>query len=99
MPTCQKCKQQWRWKQTIRKMFTLDTGMICPHCGKKQFLTTRSKKKSNLLVFTIPLIMLLGVLFSVPPLIILICIALSSFAVISVYPFFFELTNEEEALW
>lgn len=99
MPICQKCHQQWGWMQTIRKMFTLDTSMICPHCGKKQYLTIRSKKKSNLLVFIIPFIMLLGVLFSVPPLITLIGIVLSSVAVIGIYPLFFELANEEEALW
>lgn len=45
MPICQNCHKQWSWKQTVKKMFTLDTGMICPNCGKKQLLTTQSKKE------------------------------------------------------
>lgn len=99
MPICQNCHQQWGWKQTVRKMFILDTGMICPHCGKKQFLTTESKKRAGLLNFLTPLVMLFGVLFDLPLSIILIMIFTSGLAIFAAYPFLVEFTDEEQALW
>jgi CXXC-20-CXXC protein len=44
MPTCQNCDQKWGWKQTLKKSFTLDTGMICPYCEKKQYTTKKVDK-------------------------------------------------------
>lgn len=99
MPICQNCHKQWSWKQTVKKMFTLDTGMICPYCGKKQFLTTESKKRAGLTNFLTPLVMLLGVLFDLSLTTILILLAVSFFVVIASYPFLVELAEEEEPLW
>lgn len=99
MPICQNCHKQWSWKQTVKKMFTLDTGMICPYCGKKQLLTTQSKKRAGLTNFLTPLAMLFGVLFNLSVITIFILIIASGVIVIAAYPFLVELTEEEEPLW
>ncbi|WP_404335342.1 TIGR04104 family putative zinc finger protein [Planococcus rifietoensis] len=99
MPICQNCHKQWSWKQTVKKMFTLDTSMICPHCGKKQLLTTQSKKRAGLLNFLTPLAMLFGVLFNLSVITIFILIIASGVIVIAAYPFLVELTEEDEPLW
>ncbi len=99
MPICQNCKHYWSWKQTIKKTFTLDTGMNCPSCGKKQFLTSKSKKRSNVLVFLAPFIMLLDILFNIPSLITLGLLAFSFFFAVAISPFFIKLTNENAPLW
>lgn len=96
MPICQNCHQQWKWKQTVKKMFTLDTGMICPYCGKKQFLTSEAKKRNNIVIFFTPLIMLIGLIFSIPPEITLVLIVLNFFVIISVYPLMINLANDED---
>jgi len=99
MPICQNCHEQWNWKQTVKKMFTLATGIKCPYCEKTQFLTTRSRKRSSITAFFAPLIMLLGILIDLSPVITLMLLAASFFAAIAVYPFLIELTDEEEPLW
>lgn len=99
MPICHNCHKQWTWKQTVKKMFTLDTGMICPYCDKKQFLTTQSRKRSSITAFFAPFIMLVGILFDLSPVTTLILLAVSLFAAIAIYPFLVEFTDEEEPLW
>ncbi|MDR4889763.1 hypothetical protein RGU12_19910 [Fredinandcohnia sp. QZ13] len=46
MPTCQKCKNKWSWKQTFKKSFTFTNAMTCPYCGEKQYITARTRKIS-----------------------------------------------------
>ena len=99
MPICQNCNHHWSWKQTIKKMFTLDTGMNCPSCGNKQFLTSKSKKRSNVLIFLAPFIMLLNILFDMPGPITLGLLVLAFFFAFAIYPFLIKLTNESEPLW
>ncbi|MGM0896539.1 MAG: TIGR04104 family putative zinc finger protein [Bacillota bacterium] len=99
MPICHNCHKQWSWKQTVKKMFTLDTGMICPYCGKKQFLTTQSKKRAGLVNFLTPLVMLLGVLLDLSSITILMLIIASGAVIIAAYPFLVEFSDEEQPLW
>ncbi|WP_379083159.1 TIGR04104 family putative zinc finger protein [Metaplanococcus flavidus] len=100
MPTCQNCNNQWSWKQTVKKMFTLDTAMVCPYCGKTQYYTDPSKKRNGLLVFLAPLVMLFGLLFDIPPHITLGILVMTFFFSIAVSPFLIKITNKKEPpLW
>ncbi|GAB4074859.1 hypothetical protein GCM10028778_23620 [Barrientosiimonas marina] len=70
-----------RGGQTFKKSFTLDTGMVCPYCGEKQYVTQRSRKKNALYAFIAPVLLLL-ILFIL--------------IYLGVYPNLVELSNEEE---
>jgi|SRR5690625_119355 len=98
MPTCQNCGKDWNWKQTVKRSFTLGTGMKCPYCESKQYFTTKARRRSSLLSFIVPLLILLPWLFelSIPA---IISIFIGFFLVfIGIYPFLVELSNQEEPL-
>lgn len=99
MPICQNCHKQWSWKQTVKKMFTLATGIECPYCGNTQFLTTRSRIRSSIIAFFAPSIMLLNIFVDLSLVAALILLGGSFIAAIAMYPFLIELTDEEEPLW
>jgi len=99
MPTCQSCHHEWSWSETFRKSFTLDTALTCPHCGNKQYITKKSRKRTSLLVFSIPLIMLLRLIFSMTPLISIILFVGVGLIVFISFPYLTELSNQEEPLW
>lgn len=98
MPTCQNCDREWTWKQTFKKMFTLDGAMECPYCGAKQYYTKRSRKRTAALTFIIPSVILLNFLDISPYLLVgtYLVVVLSIFGI---GPFLVELSNEEESLW
>ena len=98
MPTCQNCDNKWSWKQTFKKSFTLGTGMTCPFCGVKQYITPRSRKKSSLVAFIAP-ILLLSNLFFGPSLLILFVLIGSISLFLGLYPFYIEISNKEEPFW
>ncbi|MBR7794498.1 hypothetical protein GT022_00385 [Agaribacter marinus] len=96
MPICQKCNNKWSWKQTLKKMFTLDTGMTCPYCREKQYLTQKSKKKAGLLNFFVPLPLLFNIFFDIPGIILLRLFPVLFFLIMSLHPFLIRLSNIEE---
>ncbi len=54
MPTCQHCHYEWSYKQTLKMSRTLDPAMPCPHCGTKQFLSKKARRKTSMLNFLPP---------------------------------------------
>ncbi|RPF53891.1 TIGR04104 family putative zinc finger protein [Aquisalibacillus elongatus] len=100
MPKCQNCDQQWSYKQTVKKSFTLDTGMPCPYCERKQYPTAKTRKKASLLNF-VPLLSLLLPVFwnDISGWVVLGLLLGSSIFLMSVYPVMLKLSNEEEGLW
>ncbi|MGP4074674.1 TIGR04104 family putative zinc finger protein [Halobacillus sp. K22] len=99
MPVCKNCKEEWTWGETMKKSFTLATGITCPYCDRKQYLTASSRKKSSLSIFLIPLVMFISLLFdNSSPLFLFFLIAIAAL-VMSLQPFIMELSNEEEPLW
>ena len=98
MPTCQNCNQKWSWKQTLKSSLTLATGMICPYCKEKQYVTSRTRKRSSLVGFIAPILMLLNIFFG--PSIAIVFILIVFFPLfLGIYPYWIELSNEEEFLW
>lgn len=98
MATCQSCGKAWRWKQSFKKMFTLDTALECPHCGKKQYLTPKARKRSSVYTLLTPFILLLLFLFDVSPLISIGVLFVFLLLMMGTYPFIIELSNQEEDL-
>src|SRR5699024_3825172 len=99
MPTCQNCDKDWSWKQAVKSSFTLDTGMKCPYCESKQYLTTKARKRSSMFPFIVPLLILLPWFseLSIPA---MISIFIGFYLVfLGIYPFLIELSNREERLW
>jgi CXXC-20-CXXC protein len=96
MPICKNCQNKWNWKQTMRKMFTLDTAMICPYCGEKQYQTRKSKRKSAFLNALVTLPLLLNILFEIPGVILLSLFPVLFFLIMSLNPFLIHLSNKEE---
>ncbi|PKR76795.1 hypothetical protein CEY16_13325 [Halalkalibacillus sediminis] len=95
MPTCQSCGKEWSWKQTFRKMFSLDKGLVCPYCGKKQYQTKASKKN----MFYVTLIILSPLLL--PAAIELKLVMLLSLFIISIlsFPYIINLANKEDPIF
>ena len=97
MAACKNCGKEWTWKQTVVTLFRF--RLICPHCGKRQYLTAASKSKTGLFGF-IPIISmpifnlfhvswwLIGIIMT--PVLIVIWIS---------YPYMIEFSNEDEPLW
>src|SRR5699024_11417124 len=96
MPICKNCHNKWNWNQTFKSMFTLDTGMNCPYCEEKQYQTRKSKKKTGVLNFLVPLPLLLNLLFDLPLGILLSSFPILFFLLISLTPFLIHLSNREE---
>ncbi|TRM10781.1 hypothetical protein FH966_03085 [Lentibacillus cibarius] len=96
MPTCQNCHNKWSWKQTMKKMFTLDTGMNCPYCGERQYQTRKSRKNAGLLNFFILLPLLLNIFFDIPAAILLSSFPVLFFLVMSLNPVLMHLSSKEE---
>lgn len=96
---CTQCQHTWNWKETVKSSLPLDTAMICPHCGNKQYATVKSKKRMAIPTFLIPLPILLTAFTDWPflPIVgIMLAIAAISFAIM---PRLMELTDEEEHLY
>jgi len=98
MPICQNCHHKWTWKQTFKRSFTLDTGMKCPSCEEKQYMTSRARKRSTAIPFLVPLIMLGNLIFGSSYFSLIALIIFIPFIFV-LYPFIMELSNKEEPLW
>ncbi|MCP2035104.1 CXXC-20-CXXC protein [Planomicrobium sp. HSC-17F08] len=101
MPTCTHCQTKWTWKKTIKKTFklTLSGKLICPVCGKGQYISLKSRKKIGFLNMLIVLPFLLNAIASVNPLIIIGFMVLLFCFCVAYMPFLTELSAEEEPLW
>ncbi|WP_212921721.1 TIGR04104 family putative zinc finger protein [Ornithinibacillus bavariensis] len=96
MPTCKSCGTEWAWKQTVKKTFS---NMKCPHCGEKQYLTARSRKKSSVVAFLAPLTLLFSFIVNFSSIVTIILLIGLSIVWFGLSPCIVELSNEEEPLW
>ena len=99
MPTCQHCGKEWKWKQTLKKMFTMDSGMKCPYCHEKQYMKTKTKRRNKLSLIVVPIIILLSILFNIPVSLTFYLLIGILILIIGFYPFLIELSNVEESIW
>ncbi|MGK7377923.1 TIGR04104 family putative zinc finger protein [Planococcus sp. 1R117A] len=99
MPKCTYCDLQWSWKQTIKKMFTLNNKLECPVCGKTQYISRKSKKRLSLLNIAILLPLLLNVFASTNPLFIIALIFSLFLLSLAIMPFLTIFSDKEEPMW
>ncbi|WP_313238283.1 TIGR04104 family putative zinc finger protein [Sporosarcina ureae] len=95
MPTCEKCTNQWSWKQTIKKTSTLNPVMTCPYCGEKQYQTQKSRGRVGMLTPIVLLPLLIQLFFDVPGAILLSLFPVLFIFVIILYPFLVKLSSQE----
>jgi CXXC-20-CXXC protein len=96
MPTCEKCNEQWTWKETLKTTFTLDPAMTCPKCGRTQYQTQKSRIKSSILNFVILLPLPLNLFFDIPGVILLSSFPILFVLVMTLYPFLMKISSKEE---
>lgn len=99
MPTCQNCQRQWNWKQTFKNSFILIGGMTCPSCEEKQYLTSRMRKRSMIIPLIVIFLIVLGNLLFASSYVYMFAIFVLLPLFLVIYPFFVELSNEEEPLF
>lgn len=97
MPTCENCHSRWRYKETIKKSFTLDPAMICSYCGEKQFQTQKSKVK---VAFLTPITFLLWLIvqnvFAIPLAVTISIATIFIVIIILILPLLIELSSTEK---
>ncbi|SDJ12047.1 TIGR04104 family putative zinc finger protein [Salimicrobium halophilum] len=98
MPECENCKYTWTWKETIRKSFRSSLGMNCPNCGEKQYWTLKSKRMNGLLPMTVPLVMVLYLLFDLPAAVALAALFLAFLVIMIIQPFLVDVGNDDEMI-
>lgn len=99
MPTCQNCQRQWNWKQTFKNSFILIGGMTCPSCEEKQYLTARMRKRGTIIPLIVIFLIVLGNLLFASSYVYMFAIFVLLPLFLVIYPFFVELSNEEEPLF
>ncbi|MFD2044849.1 TIGR04104 family putative zinc finger protein [Ornithinibacillus salinisoli] len=95
MPTCQHCKKDITYKQTLKMIFRSK----CPSCGVKQYASAASRKKSAIYAFLYPVIFFANVFFNFSWWITSLFILIVALIIFSTYPFIMEFSNEEEPFW
>ncbi|SFM06925.1 cxxc_20_cxxc protein [Gracilibacillus orientalis] len=99
MPTCQHCHNEWSYKQTFKRLFTLDSAMTCPYCDTRQFLTKMAKRKTSILNFPAALVILLPTVVDVSIMISVFSLVLTLTVMAAIYPTLVELSNKEEFMF
>lgn len=99
MPRCQQCQHNWSFMQSIRTMLTFRMKMKCPICGKTQYLSAKSRKLSSFISLPIIVVWVLLASLQVPLPVQIVYVVIAVFGIFLLMPMFYELSNEEEALW
>ncbi|MGE7623638.1 TIGR04104 family putative zinc finger protein [Viridibacillus sp. NPDC096237] len=63
LPVCENCHEKWNWRVSIKKMFTFNRTMFCPHCEKKQYQTKKSRIRMSQFVLLPNLVLLINAFF------------------------------------
>ncbi|WP_166786753.1 TIGR04104 family putative zinc finger protein [Jeotgalibacillus salarius] len=102
MPVCQNCNYKWTYSETLkRSVFIGPNGAKCPDCNEKQYPTTRSRQKWGVLAGLIPVLMIIitGMILDFAWPVALFIALVAAILVITLLPFTFDLSNENEPLW
>ncbi|RKD69609.1 CXXC-20-CXXC protein [Sinobaca qinghaiensis] len=99
MPECQYCFHTWSWWHVTKKSFTIRTYMICPHCQTEQYPTARTRKLSSGFSFLGVLMIVLLNFFLGPSAASILAFFIVLPIYLSIFPWYLQLSNEEEALF
>lgn len=99
MPICQNCHCRWTWKQMFKKQYNFSGEMTCPYCGAKQNYSKKTKKWSGIIPIISIIVMMTGnLIFGPSPIWVFLLLSLIPLYFI-LFPFFAEISNEEEHLF
>ena len=99
MPTCEKCKTQWTWQQSVKASWKIRGAMRCPHCRSDQYATAKSRQRLTLINWMILLPLLFAALMDLP-LVYTISMIGALFAVaLSLIPKSLQLSSSLEPMW
>ncbi|MEH7236835.1 TIGR04104 family putative zinc finger protein [Bacillus sp. JJ1562] len=88
----------WSWKQTIKKSLTYKNAMSCPYCGENQYISSRTRKRTAVIGFIAPALILVNLFLDSPLVILYTMMGLIPLFIV-IYPFYLELSNKEEPLF
>ncbi|KMJ57681.1 hypothetical protein AB685_15945 [Bacillus sp. LL01] len=80
-------------------MFTFKQAILCPYCGENQYLTKSSRQKLCLLPMVFPLLTVPFISFGIGGLYLSIVYFICFVSMLSLIPFLYKLSNENEPLW
>ncbi|WP_079710139.1 TIGR04104 family putative zinc finger protein [Paraliobacillus ryukyuensis] len=98
MPHCQHCGTRWKWMQTLKTTFTMNTydGVTCPYCGEKQYQTKKSRRNTYLLYLFFPILFVINLLVDVPSFLNLVLLIIFFISAILLFPRILKLSSENE---
>ncbi|MGM8214272.1 TIGR04104 family putative zinc finger protein [Bacillaceae bacterium W0354] len=97
--TCKNCNHKISYIQSIHTGLIPKVGLKCPNCHKQMYYTAKSRKQSMYFVVVIPIVMIILQLFKISLPLTFGIAGLIGVITIFIFPFLFELTDEEEPLW
>lgn len=100
MPECQNCNYKWSWKTAFKKAMKFNSGIECPNCGRKQYVTTKSRIRGSIIgSLSGPIIIFSSMIFDLD---LLATIAFGLLLIVLVTlttPYTIELSNDNKPLW
>lgn len=96
MPECTHCAYKWSWDKLLANMLIPKMYLHCPDCGKKQYFTAKSRKKTTYLTAIIPAALVLVTYLKVPTLLYVLILSAAAFLVACLLPFLAEFTDKED---
>ncbi|SDQ10870.1 cxxc_20_cxxc protein [Virgibacillus subterraneus] len=94
MPICQNCGNEWTWIQSVAAF-----KMKCPHCGKKQYETNKSRQIRSWLDFLPLAVFPITVLLDLSLWAVLVTIIAAVIASFIFHPSILKLSNKQEPFW
>lgn len=96
---CKKCNHQFKYLESINTGLIPKIGVKCPKCKTQLYYTAKSRKQSMYLIFIMPIIAFLLIMFNVDVTVSIGIAGIIGLMTIFLFPFTMELTDEEEPLW
>ncbi|MEC5425040.1 hypothetical protein QGM71_16255 [Virgibacillus sp. C22-A2] len=98
MPICAHCGKRWSYRETLKKSFRIK--MICAYCHEGNYYSARGRMKSTIIpVVVSPFILFSSILLDLSVTWVTVLAIVLLVIILSVTPFWIELSKEEEALW
>lgn len=66
MARCTECQTEWTFKDKTRTSTNLDGSAKCPNCGKKQYISLKSKRQESMLSMIVIFAMFIPIFFDTP---------------------------------
>lgn len=96
MPECTHCAYKWTWGKLLVNMIIPKMYLHCPNCGKKQYFTAASRKKTTYTTAIIPAVLVLVTYLKISILPCVLIVAAAALLVACLLPFLADFTDKED---